>query len=129
MQSRKLKKLFTILFVVFIFTSCTKDYIVPDPPAPPPLPPVAGQISYAGIIQPIFTQNCVSCHGVGGTSPVLASGKSYQSLINSGMVIPGTPGNSILYLKMAPGGSMSQHCTTANADSVKRWIEQGAKNN
>ncbi|MFZ4522342.1 MAG: hypothetical protein ACOYNC_11595 [Bacteroidales bacterium] len=132
MQSRKLKKLLAIFFVLFIFSSCSRDYIVPEPPtpAPPPPPPNENKISYAGEIQPVFTAKCAMCHGVGQTAPVLVSGKSYQSVMNmSGMVDTVAPGNSTLYKKMAVGGSMHQYCTTANADSVYKWIRQGAKNN
>ena len=130
MQSKKLKKLITIFFVLFIFSACTKDLIVPDPPSPPPPPPVPGKISYAGEIQPIFTAKCVSCHGLGQNAPVLSEGKSYQSLRNiSGMLDTITPGNSTLYAEMAPGGGMSAHCNKANADSVFKWISEGANNN
>lgn len=132
MQSRKLKKLITIFFVLFIFSSCSSDYIVPDPPAPPPAPPSPTdyQTSYSGAIQPIFNAKCLMCHKQGQTPPVLSEGKSYQSL----MTMPGqidtiVPGNSILYKKMAPGGSMAPYCKKADADSVYKWISQGAKNN
>jgi hypothetical protein len=123
-------KLFTVFFVLALFSSCTRDYIVPDPPAAPPPPPVPGQISYAGEIQPIFTAKCVRCHDVGKVAPVLVAGKSYQALMGTpDMVIVSAPGNSILYRKMDSGGSMAQYCTPANADSVYKWISQGAKNN
>jgi hypothetical protein len=130
MQIRKLKKLVTVLSVIFILSSCNKDLIVPDPPSPPPPPPVPGQISYALEIQPIFTAECVSCHGEGQVPPILTEGKSYVSLKNMpDMIIVSAPANSILYRKMATGGSMAPYCTQANADSVFKWISQGAKNN
>jgi len=132
MQSRTLKKLISIFFVIFILSSCTSDFIVPDPPAPPPAPPSPNEnkISFSGEIQPIFTAKCGLCHGVGQNPPVLAAGKSYQSLMSMpGMIDTVVPGNSTLYKKMAAGGSMAQYCTKANADSTYKWIRQGAKNN
>jgi hypothetical protein len=143
MQSRKLKHLVKIFFILFIFSACTSDYIVPEPPPPPvPVEPInpndsipndtipVHQISYSGVIQPIFTAKCVSCHGVGQTAPVLVAGKSYKALMNSpGMIDTINPGNSILYKEMAPGGGMSSTCKKADADSVYKWIDQGAKNN
>ena len=132
MQIRKLKKLITVLSVIFILSSCARDYIVPDPPAPPPTPPSPNEnkISYAGEIQPVFSAKCVGCHGVGATLPTLVAGKSYQSLMSiSGMIDTVTPGNSILYKEMATGGGMSGYCFKSNADSVYKWIRQGAKNN
>ena len=128
MQSKTLKNLVTVVIVLFVFSSCNKDYIVPDPPAPPP-PANENKISYAGEIQPIFTAHCVSCHGNGGKSPVLVAGKSYQSLMNmAGMVDTIVPGNSILYQKMSTG-TMNSFCSKADADSTYKWIRQGAKNN
>jgi len=132
MQIRKLKKLITNIIVIFILSSCTSDYIIPEPPAPPEAPPSPNEnkISYSGEIQPIFNAKCVSCHGVGQAAPVLAAGKSYQALMSSaGMIDTITPGNSKLYQEMAPGGGMSSHCNKSNADSVYKWIRQGAKNN
>jgi hypothetical protein len=132
MQSRKLKKLITIFFVLFIFSSCSRDYIVPEPPSGPPAPPSPNEnkISYSGEIQPVFTAKCVRCHGVGQTLPILTSGKSYQSLMSMpGMIDTITPGNSTLYKEMATGGGMNQYCTKSNADSVYKWIRQGAINN
>lgn len=120
----------SILLGFFLLLACERATIVPDPPAPPPPPPVPGKISYAGEIQPVFTEKCVRCHGVGQNSPTLAAGKSYQALMNiSGMIDTINPGNSILYLEMATGGGMSLYCNKANADSVYKWIRQGAKNN
>ena len=129
MQSQKLNKLIAIFFVLFFFSACTKDLVVPDPPAVP-IKPAPGQISYAGAIQPIFTAKCVSCHGAGQNAPVLAAGSSYMSLKTiNGMIDTDVPANSNLYKKMFTGGSMASHCTVADADSVLRWITEGANNN
>jgi hypothetical protein len=135
MQSRKLKNLITIFFVLFIFSSCSRDYIVPEPPSGPPAPPSPNEnkISYSGVIQPIFTAKCVKCHGPGQSPPVLTSGKSYQSLWSLGMIDTITPGNSELYITMKPpDGNMYKNKnsnTKAESDSVYKWIRQGAKNN
>lgn len=131
MQRRMLKHLAALGFVLYLFSSCTSDRIVPDPVYPPTPPdPNENQISYAGEIQPVFTAKCLLCHNTGQTAPNLSSGKSYQSLMSMpGMIDTVVPGNSTLYKKMATGGSMAQYCTKANADSVYKWIRQGAKNN
>jgi mono/diheme cytochrome c family protein len=129
MQIGTLKKLISRFFVILLLSSCTSDYIMPDPPPAPP-DPNENKISYAGAIQPMFTAKCVACHGVGQALPVLAEGKSYQSLMSiSGMVDTVSPGNSTLYVVMASGGSMNNYCKKADADSVYKWIRQGAKNN
>ena len=133
MQIRKLKNLITTLSVIFILSSCTSDYIVPEPPEPPVNPndtTPESIISYSGEIQPIWNAKCMPCHAQGSALPTLADGKSYQSLMSiSGMVDTITPTNSTLYKSMITGGSMSAYCKKADADSVKKWISQGAKNN
>ncbi|HNY00973.1 MAG TPA: hypothetical protein PKG48_00205 [Bacteroidales bacterium] len=132
MQSRRLKNLVSTLFLVVILASCSSDMIIPDPPAPPapPISPNENQISFAGEIQPIFTAKCAFCHGIGQTPPVLKEGKSYQSLTSiPGMIDTVVPANSTLYKEMTTGGGMAQYANKANADSVYKWIRQGAKNN
>ena len=133
MQIKKLKNLFTTLFVIIILSSCTSDLIVPEPPEPPANPndtTPQSIISFSGAIQPIFTSKCMPCHASGAALPVLEAGKSYQSLMSiAGMVDTISPGNSTIYLSMKPGGSMSNYCKKSNADSVYKWIDQGAKNN
>ena len=140
MQYRTLKKLITIIFVLFIISSCNKDRIVPEPPeltgtnVTPPPDSTENKISYKGEIQPIFTAHCASasCHG-GQNDPNLTNSKSYQSLMSiSGMIDTTNPGNSILYKEiLPPNGKMYQYGnnTKADADSVYKWIRQGAKNN
>ena len=136
MQMRKLKRFFTIFIVTLILASCAKDTIVMEPPAPPPAPPSPNEskISYSGAIQPIFTEKCISCHGNGGAAPLLVDGKSYSALMNtSGMIDTVTPGNSILHKEMIAGDGTTMfdkgYCKKKDADSVYKWIRQGAKNN
>ncbi len=98
-------------------------------------------VSFANDVQPIFTQNCVSCHPSSGNLD-LRPGQSYDNLVNvpaSGYngtrVVPNEPENSILYKKidgsgaygsnMPLGGSLSQ----AQINTIKQWIQEGALNN
>ena len=135
MQFKKLKNLILILLAVFAIYACTNDYIVPEPPAlngdePVPVDSNENQISYSGQIQPIWNKKCMPCHAAGAALPTLAAGKSYQSLMSiPGMVDTAAPANSDLYKSMIPGGSMSNYSKRADADSVYKWIRQGAKNN
>lgn len=55
---------------------------------------------------------------------------NYQSIINTGDITPGNPTKSDLYKeivnnKMPPGNPLTQ----AERNIIKKWIEQGAKNN
>lgn len=131
MHSKKFLNLFLVVFALFLF-SCASETIAPEPPAPPAPPPspTDNKISFAGEIQPIFNAKCAVCHGVGQNPPVLSQGKSYQSLMSiPGMIDTIVPANSDLYKSMITGGSMAAYSSKANADSVFKWIYQGAKNN
>jgi len=105
--------------------------------------PPAG-VSWAGEIQPILDNNCIGCHGVGGSGGLdLRSGVSHGNLVGVpstgkptlNLVEPGQPDQSWLYLKltgqqdvgdvMPPGGSLGD----AAIDLVHDWIEEGAADN
>ena len=73
---RRLMMLLTGSMIV-ILTGCTK-YEIPKPECPEDLPT---SVSFAGDVQPIFDQKCVSCHS-GGQNPNL-------SLV--GMLTPNSP--------------------------------------
>ena len=95
------------------------------------------QIDYAEQIQPIFTSNCVACHG--GTSGVTLS--SYQATMNSvglqygmNVVIPEEPDQSPIVdkissnnpqhgVRMPEGGP---YLSDGEIDAIRQWIEEGA---
>lgn len=139
-----MKKLFsyTLRFLiiaayVFYNTSCTKDQDNG--------PVISGDISFSKDIQPIFTSNCIGCHF--GDSPVgstnLEDGKSYTNIVDvisfgyapALRVKPSSADSSVLWnkdagtgtygMQMPPGGSLQQ----SEMDIIKKWIDQGAKNN
>ena len=77
-------------------------------------------------IQPIFSANCIVCHGSIQT-PTLADGKSYLALTKGGYVNP-PAATSRLYLQMT-SSSHSPRSTDADKLKVLYWITQGALNN
>lgn len=93
------------------------------------------QVNYEEEIQPIFTANCVSCHG--GTSGVTLS--SYSAVMNSvgtgyetKIVVPGEPDQSPLVDKIEPNPDIGSRMPQGNALSdeeinlIRSWIEEGA---
>ena len=88
-------------------------------------------VSFATQIQPIFNNNCISCHKSGGPSPNLTSGSAYSQINRSKYINITSPSQSLLYRRLAPGGGYSGHkkVTDAQAALVLSWIKQGAKNN
>jgi hypothetical protein len=126
MQKKLIGGIVIFLTGILIFASCAKDTVVYPPSNIPP----GLTISFNDTIQPIFTAGCLgsSCHA-GAIAPNLTSGQSYNELISGNYVNTSAPASSKIYEVMAPGGLMANHCTTAEADLVLAWIQQGAKDN
>ena len=77
-------------------------------------------------IQPIFTSNCIACHG-GAQSPILMDGKSYAALTKLKFITP--PGEtSGLYVQINTSSHFSR-TTSSEKLKILYWINQGALNN
>jgi hypothetical protein len=102
------------------FSSCEKYSYMP-----PAIDPNATW-HFQADIQPIFSANCLTCHGA-ILSPDLRDGKSYLALTKGGYVL--LPGESSkLYLQMTSSSHTSRSTDTEKL-KVLYWINQGAKNN
>lgn len=123
MQLRKYTFIMIILSGLITLWSCEYEKIQPD------LPPTTDTVYYAADIQPIWNSGCNGCHGAGMTAPDLSAANSFQSLTNGNFIKTENPSASKIYTVMATGGSMSQYSSTAEANLVLVWIQQGAKNN
>jgi len=127
MQKIKLINLIAVLFGIFLLGACEYAVIPPDAPIPPP--PPGDSTSFSLKVQPIFNSDkCLTCHS-GTQAPDLRAGRSYQSLMDNNMVVKFNSAESVLYQKIIPGGSMYQYCPSADAATIKYWIDEGAKNN
>ena len=125
MQKRKLFNYFISLIAgMMFFASCTSDLIKPESSSNKP----GDSISYSADVQPIFTKNCVGCHGVGATPPDLTAANSYTNLTSLGLINAANPSKSTIYVEISTG-SMAAYCTPTDASTIHTWIEQGAKNN
>jgi mono/diheme cytochrome c family protein len=104
-------------------------------------------VSFAADVQPIFDENCVTCHQSSGAPQglVLEEGKSWQSLLHGRsvesklpLVAPGRPDESYLVHKLAGtqtttgSGAQMPPGDPLGPDKVaivQRWIAAGALNN
>lgn len=135
MKINWIKQAFIALFLILVMISCEYDYIEFAAP-PPPLPPDTNDtnvhyVSFANVIEPIFTTaTCVNCHN-GGLSLVLTPGNAYNSITGLGLVTPGDPASSKIYTYPHPvtGSHATKYQNNAQADSIYVWIYQGALNN
>ncbi len=104
-------------------------------------------VSFEADVQPIFDENCVTCHQSSGAPQglVLEDGKSWHSLLHGrsaesklALVAPGRPDESYLFHKLAgtqtrtgSGAQMPPGDPLApdKVAIVQRWIAAGAPNN
>jgi hypothetical protein len=88
-------------------------------------------VSFSNDIIPIFERGCNAgvCHGSGGVIPELTPDNAYTSLFDNNQIDLNVPENSILYTKMAPGGSMNKYTEAGDIEFVLAWIQQGALDN
>jgi len=109
------------------------------------------QISYSADVQPILTESCLSCHNRAGEGSVTSglSVSNYDDVLSGTslgpVVIPGSSESSNLYrviaMKTAPEIRMPPHHDVSLAEGrgvplsdeqieiIKKWIDQGAKDN
>jgi len=85
----------------------------------------ASNVSYASVIQPIFNQLCITCHGSSGGVTL----SSYAATLSSGTVVAGNAVNSRLYQSVASGTMTRYVSSAAQIQSIADWINQGALNN
>jgi hypothetical protein len=111
---------FVLLAAIAGISSCEKYSFTP----PAVNPDVV--LLYQTDIQPIFSSNCLTCHG-SKLAPDLRDGFSFQALTKGGYVI--APGEtSKIYLKMT-GADHSPRSSGVDKLKVLYWINQGALNN
>jgi hypothetical protein len=127
-----MKKIFQyviMLTVTLMATSCYYDEMPPEPEIP--IPDV---VSYSKDIQPLWNQDCISCHKQGATPPDLTASNSYAALVtNNKYVIPGNAAGSKLRKSLLGDGAAIMPTEGKWSDSkialVDKWINDGALNN
>jgi hypothetical protein len=120
-----------ILFVTLLFVGCGSQ------PAAPAAP--KAEVTFAKDIQPMLSQTCMPCHAGGKDAKGSYDLTGYAGVMGNGSdsipdVIPGKADSSLLYLRLT--GALQPQMPKArpplNAGqltTVKKWIDQGAKNN
>ena len=105
--------------------------------------PSGREVSYARDVTPILDRHCKACH-MPGQAGYVVSGfelRDYQTLMKGTqygpVVLPGDPLASVLVmliegradpsLKMPHGDA--KPLDAAEIETIRRWVEQGAKNN
>jgi hypothetical protein len=127
-----MKKIFQYLMVLTVSLMATSCYY-DEMPAEPEIP-IPDVVSYSKDIQPLWDQDCVSCHKAGATPPDLTAANSYAALAtNNKYVIPGNAAGSKLHKSLVGDGAAIMPTAGKWSDSkialVDKWINDGALNN
>ncbi|MFA8436205.1 MAG: hypothetical protein ACEPOZ_16940 [Marinifilaceae bacterium] len=119
MKKRNISGLAIALFALLFFSACEYDTIETEK-----IPPEQ-TISFSQDIQPIFTKNCLDCHG-GTTEPDLRAENAYSSLIDE-YINTENPQESKLYIILQQGSHQSR-TTAGEKELILTWIQRGALN-
>lgn len=132
MNTKRLLLFLSILIGIMLLVSCEYEFIeVAQVPPPPPPDTSESIISFNEQIAPIFTSdNCVSCHN-GSFMFDLSESNAYNSIIVNDLVVAFDLENSIIYTYPHPttGSHDYKYSAVAEADSIAKWIYQGALDN
>ncbi|MEQ8551792.1 MAG: c-type cytochrome domain-containing protein [Cyclobacteriaceae bacterium] len=129
---KNLIKLFSVFFMVLLLAACDNDKVDPGDPE------VKDNVSFALDIQPILTAECATCHNPTEVEPDFREDLAYASieeLIEEGEVIPGNAEESelveMLEFRSEDGNSMppAGPLTPTEIALIKKWIDEGAKDN
>jgi hypothetical protein len=130
-------KALALLFAALLIAGCGSQ---PAAPATPKTEtPATADVSFAKDIQPILTQTCMPCHAGGKDARGSYDLTCYSGTMGNGSdsipnVIPGNADSSTLYLRLT--GAVAPQMPKARPPldagqltTIKKWIDQGAKNN
>jgi uncharacterized membrane protein len=90
-------------------------------------PGSAATPTFAWIQENVLQASCVRCHSAGGGAAGLDL-SSYEAMMASGVIAPGSPDESELYVQIATG-KMPKRAAPLSADKIEavaEWIRQGA---
>ncbi|NWF50761.1 MAG: hypothetical protein HXY49_09490 [Ignavibacteriaceae bacterium] len=123
------------LFAVMIFISGCKDVINDNPIDNIIIPD--SNVSYSQHLAPVLERKCVPCHNSAYNEKDVDL-SVWTNFVDGRIVVPGEPDNSLIvwsiegrppFQLMPPIGSPYAPFTTNQYNGLKKWIEEGAKNN
>lgn len=128
-----MKKIFQYLMVLTLSLMATSCYY--DEMPPEAVIPIPETVSYSKDIQPLWDQDCISCHKPGQTAPDLTATNSYSALLtNNKYVVPGSAATSKLHKSLVGDGAATMPSeagkwSPSKIELVDKWINAGALNN
>lgn len=108
--------------MLLLFNSCTKKHIE--------YPELETEnISFSANIQPIFDNNCITCHNKNSDVLDLKEGFSYLELLNKNFLNVVQPKESKLIIKINEQHPQLGIPNSYEKEIIEKWMEKGAVNN
>ncbi|WHZ08044.1 MAG: hypothetical protein OJF59_001797 [Cytophagales bacterium] len=127
---KTLKNLLAVVGFAAFLTACENDKSLED------LPVVKDDVSFALDIQPIISAHCAGCHNPANVNPDLRKDFAYASLTeDEESIVPGNSEDSELVQMLErvseDGKAMppSETLSPFKLALIRKWIDEGAKNN
>ena len=100
------------------------------PQTPTPLPPTAtpkplGDLTWAGLVDPVFADKCAVCHGTAGGLSFATYADALQGGQSGPAIVPGNAAGSKLVEVQSAGGHPGQ-LTEDELAQITEWIDRGA---
>lgn len=132
------------LVLVVLIVSCGPGNMGPmmdrggDPPdtarVPTATPGGDTTVSFSQDIQPILSENCVSCHGGSGDLWLDSYERALAESSGGPVIVPGQPQASELYLRITGESEPrmplnASQLSDDDIEAIRIWISEGAPNN
>lgn len=117
------------VFLLSLAVSCTSDNEEDTDPQPQPQPQQCdtSNVTYALTVSSILSANCYSCHSsaIATSGVVLDTHAGVKKQAESGKLV-GVVSHAAGYPPMPQGGAKLADCNIAK---IKKWVDEGAKDN
>lgn len=130
----KIRLLFVIGSAAALFAACEKEAVVMSDAGTSYKSStdttgngITATVSFSKDLLPIFTANCVSCHGA-GTRFSVTTQDAYKTIVNGGYVNKQDPEKSKFFVNSLQGHP-DDYLTPAEHQKIATWMKEGAKNN
>ncbi|GAA4424568.1 hypothetical protein GCM10023188_04540 [Pontibacter saemangeumensis] len=113
------------VFLLSLAAACTSDNEEDDTPQPQQCN--TENVTFASTVAPILSANCYSCHStsVATAGIVLDTHAGVKKQADNGTLV-GAITHAAGYTPMPQGAAKLSDC---NISKIKKWVEDGAKNN
>lgn len=137
-MTNSIKKFSITILLIFLFNSCKHEFSNPNlyfPTVSSKCDP--DTVYFANSVLPIILSNCAmsGCHGDGSSEDGIEL-SNYKNIFKTGKIVYGNPEKSKLYQSIVGSNgkksmppSPNSKLNTDQVNLIKKWIEQGGKNN